>query len=150
MPSTNANTIVFPAVPPPTSFGGYSNPYDVKFKGRWGWTRSITLRDEYRLFKLIPQFAHWTKQDHIRASELSRTIAEMHLATRNALSAFGSQIYGMNGPLISGGFHDDWPNELKDRLRSLSWQVTRQSDISLSHWRAAGRTTKTWRKEQGR
>lgn len=144
---SSANADLVHATAAPHAYGGYTNPYDVKFRPQLGWTKQITIRDDYRLFKKLPQFAHWTKEDHIRASETLRTIAEIARAAHVALVHFGASAYGMNGPLIAGGFHDDWPGELKDACRSFAHKVSRQLDISLAHWRAAGRTSKTWRKD---
>lgn len=144
MPSTNAQTQHAPAVP--HAHGGYTDPYSVKFKGdALGWNRLITLQDDHRLFKRLPQFAHWTKADHIRASETARAMANVLRAAHLQLVQFGCREYGMNGPIISAGFHDDWPGELKTTVRSLAHKYDRQMAISLTHWRAAGKTHKTWK-----
>lgn len=141
-----ANTNHIPTFAAGHHAGGYTRPYDVEFSPQLGWTKRITLRDEYRLFKRMPQFSHWTRADHVQASETHRLMAGHLAVAHNALVQIGIETYGMNGPMISGGFHDDWPSEVKDVIRSIAHKVARQRDISLSHWRAAGRTTKTWSK----
>ena len=37
----------------------------------------------------------------------------------DALRSYG-ELYGKEGPVISGGFHDNWPNSAKEEVRALN------------------------------
>lgn len=133
-------------LPPMTLHGAYTHPYDLRFKPCRGWTRAITLLDDHRLFRSLPQFATWTKADHVREAEYalraSVRVYEVYYATvRDA-----EQTYGNHGPLISGIVRDHFPEELKDTLRELCRRGNRERNRSYTHWRAAGRTVGTWRR----
>jgi hypothetical protein len=127
----------------------YSHPYGILFKPRWGWTRAITLRDDHRLFRYIPQFATWTKATHQHEALHAAAVAHV-LESAHTLIAFdAAKWYGEHGSLISGGFRDDWPEETKTTLRWLAHRITDERDRSRSHWRASGRTDATWRRMIG-
>lgn len=111
-----------------------------------GWTGPVSVLQDHRLFKRLPEFAHWTKGDHHGAA-----IASLHAAERmqeeyaraidRALAVYGDG----SGVLVSGVYRGHFPEVEKDRLRMLAREVTELRDRSLAHWRAAGRRVETWR-----
>ena len=51
----------------------------------------------------------------------------------NRLIREGERAYGTNGSVIAGGFHDDWPDSIKDRIRFVSYGTTLLSDAVRLH-----------------
>src|SRR5262245_41332402 len=129
--------------------GGYPfrDPYRVRFTPRYGWTREITVLDDHRLFRLLPQFdrAVWDKPRHVHEAYAAGRLAAAIGETINAVLREGARTYGEGGALISGGFRDHWPEAWKDTIRLLHTERNYHHDRSLAHWRAAGRTVATWR-----
>lgn len=126
----------------------YVHPYDVHFAPQWKWSRSFTILDDHRAFRFFPQFASWTKADHQREAE--------H-ALRNAITIYAAYVevadsalhtYGAHGSLISAIVRDHFPVETRDVLRTLAYRTSRENQRSLAHWKAAGRSVTTWRKQR--
>lgn len=128
----------------------YTHPYDVQFTARYGWTKAITILDDPRVFKLLPQFAAWTRPTHYKeaifALRTSVTLERAYCAV--AVDALAT--YGDHGSLISSIVRDHFPIEVKDMLRSLTLRYSREERRSLAHWQASGRRLATWRNERTR
>ena len=71
--------------------------------------------------------AHALRADHFRDLR-SRFEAE-----HQRLLAEGERAYGKNGPVIAGGFREDWPSALKDRIRFVSSGTSILSDAARLH-----------------
>lgn len=55
--------------------------------------------------------------------------------------------WGECHPLISGyGYAGNAPEWMKNHLRNLALDSTTWADASITHWRAAGKLTVTWRR----
>lgn len=126
--------------------GAYRYPYRITFKPCYKWTKQITILDEPRLFRMFPQFATWTKADHVREAEYAARAADRLLAAYYGMVRDAEQTYGSHGPLISGIVRDHYPHEVKDTLRETISRANRERDRGWAHWRAAGRTVATWRR----
>lgn len=124
----------------------YLDPYAVRFKPCYGWTRAITLLDDPRLFSRFPQFRAWSKVDHLRESAYARTVASELESTYGRLVSAALDTYGDHGTLISGCVQDHFPEVVKDTLRTLAYRASKEFSRSLTHWYAAGRRSSTWRK----
>lgn len=122
-----------------------ADPYDRRFHAS-KWTRAITVLDDHRLMRILPEFRDWTRDRHRLASlaylQCARDTDRMYAsAVDRALSA-----YGDHGSLVSGVVRAHFPDPVKDDLRTLARLATRYRDQSLAHWRAAGRSARTWRR----
>ena len=51
--------------------------------------------------------------------------------------ARGEGLYGRNGGVISGGFHDDWPASVKETIRRLAHGYTKLRDAAVAHLKAS-------------
>lgn len=123
------------------------DPYKRRF-GMPKWNRTITVADDHRLFARLPEFAGWTRAEHLAraTSQLSHAITcklQWRRQVETALQAFGDG----SGVLISGIVRDHFPGEVKDRLRELAQRSTSLQDTAYAHWRAAGKTMSTYRQE---
>ena len=139
-PHTNIRTL------DQTSTIPYRHPYDIHFQPCHGWTRAITLLDDHRLFRRFPQFASWTKADHVREALYAKATARALDVARIELSTRALSDYGDQGPDISGCVRDHFPTEVQDTLRTLAHKAAREIARSATHWKAAGRTMATWRR----
>ncbi len=126
-----------------------TNEYDRNaYARRFGvprWNRTVTVCEVPRLFRRLPEFAHWSKSDHVRAAKDWLIAAVMmgqqyDQAVADALERFGDQ-----GSLISGVVREHFPRAVKDRLRVLAHETTSMTDRSRAHWQAAGKWVQTWR-----
>lgn len=111
------------------------------------WNGPISVRQDHRVFTRLPEFASWSRSQHAKAA-LAAAYASQH-TTQQYLAAVKDTlaIYGDgSGVLISGIVRDHFPKPVKDRLRLLAHYATEQSDLSASHWQAAGRRLATWRR----
>ncbi|HXU02810.1 MAG TPA: hypothetical protein VN903_17715 [Polyangia bacterium] len=120
------------------------NPYTRRFRFP-KWNGTITVLQEPRLFRRLPEFSHWTKLQHVQAAQDYLAYATAYLHTGASLVQYGDKTYGTDGPLISGGFRPHWPEPLKDAIRLHLHGATTFHDQSVAHWRAAGRHLSTWR-----
>ncbi len=125
------------------------NPYERRFTFP-KWTRTVTVLDEHRLFARLPEFSGWSKarheqtaRDYLAAMRDTRTL-------HNAILAIYERHLGTDGPLISGGFREPWPDYAKDYCRYHAQRTTEFSAMSLAHWQAAGKRIATWREERDR
>ena len=121
------------------------DPYRVRFARHGKWNIDPTVTDDHRLFKFLPSFGGWNKQQHedraIRWLNQSRKLDSAYMtAVARALHSFGD-----HGALISGVVRDHFPPDVKHNLRRLAHGSTELRDRSLAHWRAAGRHIQTWR-----
>jgi hypothetical protein len=113
-------------------------PYDRLFTFP-KWNRFVTVRDEPSLFRRLPEFASWTKTQHLDEAYTLRYVADVQEAEAHKDIRSAEQTYGDHGPLISGGLRDHWPAGEKDRIR-FHWQArNRAADASMAHWKAAGK-----------
>lgn len=120
------------------------DPYKRRFPFS-KWTRTVTVLDVPQLFKRLPEFSAWKPVDHERTARqyLAQLLADEQVY-RDILTRYEKQ-FGDSGPLISGGFRDNWPDYAKDACRFFAHRLTQFSDISHAHWRAAGKHSQTWR-----
>lgn len=75
---------------------------------------SVALRHRDELGIPTSKHAHELRADHFRALR-SRFDAEHRRLTEHA-----ERTHGTNGPLISGGMREDWPEAVKERVRFLA------------------------------
>lgn len=61
-----------------------------------------------------------SKSAHARRADYFEKLRQRLGAEHRRLVRAGEHAYGAHGPVISGGFHEDWPNELKDRIRFVA------------------------------
>jgi hypothetical protein len=121
-----------------------SDPYRRRFTAA-KWTRTVTCIDVPTLFRRLPEFAEWTKRQHAQASSEYAALSIVHDHMWNALVSIARKTYGDHGPLVSGVYRSHFPDVTKDALRTIAHTATRYADMSVAHWRAAGRTIGTWR-----
>jgi hypothetical protein len=120
-----------------------NNPYDRRFKFP-KWNGTVTVLQEHRLFNRLPEFQTWTKAQHHREALYAIQSARILRTAYYDLVAQAESIYGDHGQLISGVIRDHFPDTVKDTLRSLCRQISRESDRSLAHWYAARKAFHTW------
>lgn len=123
-----------------TSLPAYHRPVPMP-----KWNGLVTVTQEPRAFKRLPEFAGWTKAEHLYASETARAAGEAmqdswHEAVNLATARFGS-----HGSLISGVYRDHFPESVKAQLRTLAQEAGFWAGVSLAHWIAGGRRVGTWR-----
>ena len=109
------------------------------------WNTYVTICDVPRLLRHQFEFVGWGKAEHV-----ARAIgyAKLAIECNNALSrliAIGTRVFDGHGPLISGVYHNHWPDSYKDFMRRVSHLSTDYRNKSRAHWSAAGRTSATWR-----
>ena len=109
------------------------------------WNRFVTVLDEPALFRRLPEFMGWTKNQHLELAKQYRHDAREIDSWWQSLVCFGISRYGNQGALISGVYRDHWPEQLKDALRGLAQMGTRYRAISYAHWEAAGKR-QSWNK----
>ena len=99
------------------------------------WSRRVTVLD-------TPDVAirHWSelgiprsKNAHAGRADYFRDLRSRFETEHARLINEGEQAYGTNGPVISGGFHRDWPEALKDRIRFLAHGSTMLSAATRLH-----------------
>jgi hypothetical protein len=103
------------------------------------WNGSVTVLQEPRLFRFLPEFASWSKAKHaeVSAEYLATAVAGQriyHAEVRRAC-----ETYGDHGPLISGIIHDHFPDPIKDDLRTLNRAYQDHVYKAHAHHRAAGK-----------
>jgi len=95
------------------------------------WNIVPTATQEPRLLKR--RLPDWTTQDHIDAALWNARMAlRLHNAWGKSVAA-GIKKYGEHGALISGGFHDDWPESVKDKIRKLAHTTNAFVDVARAH-----------------
>jgi hypothetical protein len=83
---------------------------------------------------------HWnelglprSKHAHELRAEHFRDLRARFQAEHQRLLREGEAAHGENGPVIAGGFHEDWPSALKDRIRFVSYGSTLLGDAARLH-----------------
>lgn len=83
---------------------------------------------------------HWnelgiprSKEAHRQRAEHFRDLLSRFKAEHQRLLREGEQAYGTNGPLIASGVREDWPSDLKDRIRFVSYGTTLLTDAARLH-----------------
>jgi len=83
---------------------------------------------------------HWnelgiprSKNAHAQRADYFRDLRSRFQAEHKRLLSEGDRLYGANGPVISGGFHEDWPKDLKDRIRFAAHGSTLLGDAVRLH-----------------
>jgi hypothetical protein len=83
---------------------------------------------------------HWhelgvppSKSAHAQRADYFRDLKNRFEAEHQRLLGEGERLYGKNGSLIAGGFREDWPNALKDRIRFVSYGTSLLSDAIRLH-----------------
>jgi len=99
------------------------------------WNIMPTVLQEPRLFlKIFPELK---KSDHVRlAADFLDKADTAELKYQAALNKASKQ-YGTDGPLISGGFREDWPSAVKDQIRVLVRTSQALKDAANAHAKAA-------------
>ena len=121
------------------------DPYRRRFRMP-KWNGPITVTDDHRLFRRLPEFSDWTKARHEGAARDYCAQASSYNQIWRELVDRSLAIYGNgDGVLISGVYRDHFPDAVKDALRVHAHGASDFSAKSLAHWRAAGRTLDTWR-----
>ena len=96
---------------------------------KWNIVPSAT--QEPRLLKR--RLPDWTKQDHIDAARWNAKMAQKLSRTWEAELKRSIKKYGEHGGVISGGFHDDWPEAAKERVRKLVRAHNAYLDAAFAH-----------------
>lgn len=83
---------------------------------------------------------HWnelgisrSKNAHAQRADHFRDLRGRFQAEQRRLISEGERAYGTNGPVISGGFREDWPATLKDRIRFVAQGSSILSDATRLH-----------------
>jgi len=70
---------------------------------------------------------HWnelgvptSKSAHAQRADHFRDLKQRFDAEHSRLISEGERLYGKNGSLIAGGFREDWPAAIKDRIRFVA------------------------------
>lgn len=79
----------------------------------------------------------------VRLNDRNRAMESYRMAIDHAISQYGDG----NGSLISGVYHDHFPDYVKESLRIYARLVTQYTDDAVMHWRLAGNQLKTLRRE---
>lgn len=101
------------------------------------WNREVTALDtsdvavRYRDELGVPT----SKHAHQQRAESLRDLKRRLERERTRLQREGDRRYGTfeRGALISGGFHEHWPGDLKDKIRFLSHGLSKISDAIQLH-----------------
>jgi hypothetical protein len=99
-----------------------------------GWNIQPTVLQEPRLYpKIFPELtrSNHASLSHKFDSKAKKFEVDWHKAVENA-----EQEYGSDGPLISGGLRDHWPEDVKDSVRYLAHGTTLLKDAAQSHQKA--------------
>lgn len=113
---------------------------DVRYGERHrfrGWNIHPNVLQEPRLFPLV--FPELTRADHARLAASFHAKGEKVRAQHHKWVKRGGATYGVNGPMISSGFHNDWPESVKETIRRLAHGSTLLLDAARAHAEAAGR-----------
>ena len=108
--------------------------YDERHRFR-GWNIQPTVLQEPRLFPHV--FPELTRTDHARLAALYDTRANLVQGQHLKWIVRGEKIYGRNGPSISGGFHADWPESVKETVRRLAHGYSKLRDAARAHLAAS-------------
>lgn len=83
---------------------------------------------------------HWSelgiprsKGAHAQRADYFRDLRARFEAEHQRLLGEGARVYGKHGSLISGGFYEDWPAPLKDRIRFVAHALGPLSDAIRLH-----------------
>lgn len=99
------------------------------------WNRKATVLD-------TPDVAikHWnelgisrSKNAHAKRAEHFRELLARFKSEHQRLLTEGERAYGKEGSVISGGFREDWPSEMKDRIRFVSYGTALLTDAARLH-----------------
>jgi len=74
-----------------------------------------------------------SKHAHAARADFFRDLKKRFEAEHNHLLDEGDRAYGTNGPVISGGFHEDWPSGAKDKVRFVAQGKTTIGDAIQLH-----------------
>jgi len=123
----------------------HSDPYQRRFRVA-KWSVNITVCEEHKLFRCLPEFDGWTKAKHEAASrnfgaQAQATDRQWRSIVDRSLATYGDG----DGVLVSGIYRRHFPVETRDELRKLAYAATEYRDRSRAHWRASGRKLETWR-----
>lgn len=61
-----------------------------------------------------------SKHAHARRADYFRALLSRFKAEHDRLIGEAERVYGANGPIISGGMHEDWPSVVKDKIRFVA------------------------------
>jgi hypothetical protein len=123
------------------------DPYSRRFTFP-KWNGTVNVLHEHRLMRYLPEFAGWTKADHV--TRALAFLAKARAADRlyRLRVSHALKTYGDHGPLISGVVREHFPEDVKRDLRQTAHVYTFALDASLAHWQAGRRTLETWRRER--
>jgi hypothetical protein len=108
--------------------------YEERHRFR-GWNIQPTVLQEPRLFPRV--FPELTRADHARLATSFGEKAVRVQAQHHKWVARGEGLYGRNGGMISGGFHDDWPASVKETIRRLAHGYAKLRDAAVAHLKAS-------------
>jgi hypothetical protein len=111
---------------------------DIRYAQRYrfrGWNIMPTVLLEPRLFPRA--FPELTKSQHLQiANQFARRAETIALQWRKWIKR-GEATYGTHGPVVSGGFHDDWPESVKETIRRLAHGTSLLEQASQAHLKAS-------------
>lgn len=85
----------------------------------------------------------WTKADHESSAKWYASQADILRTAHCALVETAERLYGEDGPLISAGLREHWPEYVKNPIRDAAQRSTDLRDLVAFHWRAAGKRSAT-------
>jgi hypothetical protein len=97
----------------------------------------VSYRHDVPPKKLQILFPRWTKADHREAAVAHEKAVQRVDAEIIRLLRGGEKKHGEHGPVISGGFHEDWPETLKDKIRAGHRLLNASNDAARAHARVA-------------
>lgn len=108
--------------------------YSRRFRMR-GWNKmpsmldsvDVAIRHRDELGIPTSKHAHRLRAEHFK--ELRAKFDD----ERRRLLRQGELAHGTNGPMISGGFHEDWPETTKERIRFLAHGATALAEAEHLH-----------------
>ncbi len=108
--------------------------YTKRFKmPKWNVKPTVLMAHEVAI-------KHWnelgiprSKNAHAQRADYFRDLRSRFEAEHQRLISDGERAYGKNGSLIAGGFREDWPSALKDRIRFVAAGTSLLSDAARLH-----------------
>lgn len=108
--------------------------YTRRFKmPKWNVKPTVLMAHEVAI-------RHWnelgiprSKNAHAQRADYFRDLRSRFEAEHRRLLDEGQRAYGKHGSLIAGGFHEDWPAALKDRIRFAASGTSILSDAVRLH-----------------
>jgi hypothetical protein len=103
------------------------------------WNIEPNVLHEPRLMRRMPAFRTMGKDKHLELAHQYAARAKRVENIHHKLLTRGEKLYGQHGSLIAGGFHEDWPEHYKARIRDVASASSELRDASHAHWKVAGK-----------